>query len=209
MAPVNNTFVTRAAAYYTGKLQQHGPTHRGVDWNSVESQQLRFQQLLRLCEGESQLEINDYGCGYGALVDHLRADGRPFQYLGFDASPEMISAARAAHAAVANCRFTGSRTEFTARPYTVASGVFNVKFEAAVDDWWQYVSEALDDLAALSTRGFAFNLLTAYSDAERRRADLFYAEPEAVFAHCIKRFSRAVSLSHDYPLYEFTVVVRL
>jgi hypothetical protein len=30
-----------------------------------------------------------------------------------------------------------------------------------------------------------------------------------MFRYCMNRFSRAVALIHDYPLYEFTVLVRL
>ena len=206
---MNDAFVGRAAAYYASKLRAHGPTHRGVDWNSSQSQELRFEQLLRVCGAVPRLDVNDYGCGYGALVDYLAADGRPFEYAGYDASAEMIDAARAAHAGVAGCTFTSTRPDLTPRAYTIVSGVFNVKLDAKHDDWWEYVAGALDDVAAVSTSGFAFNLLTSYTDPGRRRADLFYAQPEAVFTHCLTRYSRAVALVHDYPLYEFTVLVRL
>ena len=37
--------------------------------------------------------------------------------------------------------------------------------------WPEYVRETIDRLAALSTRGFAFNMLTSYSDADRMRPD--------------------------------------
>jgi SAM-dependent methyltransferase len=206
---MNDAFVSRAAVYYTGKLRQHGPTHRGADWNSVQSQELRFAQLLRVCEGEPRVAVNDYGCGYGALVDYLVAVGRPFEYGGYDASAEMVEAARARHAGTPGCEFSSTRADLAPRAYTIASGIFNVKFETSRDAWWSYVSGVLDDIAAASVKGFAFNLLTSYSDPDRRRDDLFYAEPEAVFGHCMKRFSRGVALSHDYPLYEFTVLVRL
>jgi hypothetical protein len=63
-------------------------------------------------------------------------------------------------------------------------------------------------MAALSRRGFAFNMLTGYADADRMRPDLYYADPHAVFDRC-RRFSRRVALLHDYPLYEFTMLVRL
>jgi hypothetical protein len=63
------------------------------------------------------------------------------------------------------------------------------------------------DLASLGTRGFAFNALTAYSDADRQRPDLYYADPLELFGHC-RTFSRFVALLHDYPLYEFTLLVR-
>ncbi len=206
---MNEAFVERAAAYYAGKLRAHGPTHRGVDWNSAQSQELRFRQLLRICDGEPRLDVNDYGCGYGALVDHLAADGRRFEYAGYDAAPEMIEAARVRHAATPGCSFTSKRPDLAPRACTIASGTFNVKLDTDGDAWWEYVAAELDDIAAVSVKGFAFNLLTAYSDPERRRDDLFYAEPEAVFRHCMTRFSRAVALSHDYPLHEFTVLVRL
>ena len=38
----------KVSRYYSGKLEAHGATARGVDWNSTESQRLRFVQLLDL-----------------------------------------------------------------------------------------------------------------------------------------------------------------
>ncbi|TMG79221.1 MAG: hypothetical protein E6H78_20525 [Betaproteobacteria bacterium] len=69
--------------------------------------------------------------------------------------------------------------------------------------------DTIEDLAALSTRGFAFNALTSYSDPQRRRPDLYYADPLDLFDHCKRHVSRLVSLLHDTPLYEFTLIVRL
>jgi hypothetical protein len=67
----------------------------------------------------------------------------------------------------------------------------------------------IDDLALLSRRGFAFNALTSYSDADKQRADLYYADPRQVLDHCLRRWPRRVALLHDYGLYEFTIRVRL
>lgn len=202
-------FAARAAAYYADKLEAYGPTHRGVDWNSVESQELRFEQLLRVCDNGAPIVLNDFGCGYGALVDYLVRTGRDFDYAGYDAAPPMIESARARLAGVRACTFTSERSEVAARDYTVASGIFNVKFEVPADEWWAYVARELDGIAAISRRGFAFNVLTSYADPARQRADLFYAEPESVFRYCMRRFSRSVALCHDYGLFEFTVLVRL
>src|ERR1041385_2882983 len=152
----------RAAAYYEEKLRTHGATHRGVDWSPGASQERRFRELLRVCEGEPGVSINDFGCGYGALVDFLLRGDRPFDYCGYDAAPAMIEAARARLPGVAHCQFTSDRTLVTRRAYTVASGVFNVKLDAADDAWWAYVGRELDAIAAMSVRGFAFNLLTSY-----------------------------------------------
>lgn len=199
----------RSADYYTRKLKEFGATPKGADWNSLDSQQLRFQQLLRLCDGEAELSVNDYGCGYGALVDYLRADGRRYDYGGYDASAAMIEAARERCRGDAACRFTAELGALAARQYTVASGVFNVMAQTPAGEWWAYIVRSLDEIAAASTDGFAANFLTSYSDPPKQRPDLFYADPSDVLRHCMTRYGRRAALLHDYPLYEFTILVRL
>ena len=93
--------------------------------------------------------------------------------------------------------------------YVVASGVFNVKLTAGSKAWEAYMHQTLDTMASLATRGFAFNALTSYSDSDKRRDDLYYADPRYWFDHCKRTYSRFVTLIHDYPLYEFTILVRL
>jgi hypothetical protein len=93
--------------------------------------------------------------------------------------------------------------------YTVASGVFSLKLDAGFDDWTAYVFETLHKLRALSTRAFAFNSLTKYSDLERMRPELYYADPGVMFDYCKRNLSRDVALLHDYGAYEFTMIVRL
>ena len=90
----------------------------------------------------------------------------------------------------------------------MASGVFNLRLEVEDEAWRDYVLETLETVDRLSTRGFAFNMLTSYSDADRMRPDLYYGDPCFFFDHCKRRFSRHVALLHDYGLYEFTIVVR-
>jgi hypothetical protein len=92
--------------------------------------------------------------------------------------------------------------------YTVASGIFNVKLEASSTEWERYVLRTLEKISSLSKRGFAFNVLTKYSDPEFRRPDLYYADPLLLFDYCKTKLSRFVTLLHDYPLYEFTILVR-
>jgi hypothetical protein len=64
-------------------------------------------------------------------------------------------------------------------------------------------------MIALSVRGVAFNMLTAYSDPGHMRADLYYADASFYFDYCMRRFPRRVALLHDYDLYEFTILIRL
>jgi SAM-dependent methyltransferase len=194
-------------AYYTAKLRVHGPKPTGVDWNSADSQTLRFVQLLR-CLSPGDASLIDYGCGYGALCDHLRRSSVDCRYTGFDISAEMVAQAQCLHAHDPHSAFVSDEALLDAADYTVASGVFNVKLDVPDPQWRSYVEGVLERMDALSRRGFAFNALSVYSDPERRRSDLYYADPRELFDYCKRRFSRQVALLHDYPLFEFTIAVR-
>lgn len=196
------------AAYYAGKLAEHGPTPRGVDWNGAESQALRFEQLGRIIDTAGHFSINDVGCGYGALLDFLAARHASFSYTGVDVAAEMIRAAMQHHEACANARFIHAATPGDRADYGIASGVLNVRLSRSDDEWGEYLKGVLDVLDQTSTRGFAFNCLTSYSDPDRMRSDLYYADPCVLFDHCKRRYSPRVALLHDYGLYEFTILVR-
>jgi len=196
------------AHYYTERVTTYGPTARGVDWNSTESQVLRFEQLLKVCNASQSFSINDYGCGYGALLDYLTERQYSFEYRGFDVSKQMITEARKRHSGASDSELFSDESFLAIADYTVASGIFNVKLRVSDEDWKAYLLDTLQRIAQLSKKGFAFNVLTSYSDRDRMRPDLYYADPAFLFDYCKRHFSRFVSLLHDYPLYEFTIIVR-
>ena len=199
----------KVGRYYSGRLREHGTTARGVDWNSEESQTLRFAQLAKILPTSEAYSVVDYGCGYGALVEFLekQGDGAGFDYQGFDISRDMVDQARRDHGGT-HQRFTTSVGEVKQADFALASGIFNVKLDTPIDDWTEYVMHTLEHLDRLGGRGFAFNMLTSYSDADRMRADLYYGDPCHFFDHCKRTFSKQVALLHDYGLYEFTILVR-
>ena len=196
--------------HFERTLGEHGPSARGVDWSSAEAQERRFRELLRVCEdsGERGGTLLDYGCGYGGLLGYMRAREYGLDYTGFDVSERMLAHARELWADAADARFIGSEQELEAADYVVASGLFGLKLDSADEAWLDYALDTLGALDRLARRGFAFNMLTSYSDPERMRADLYYADPGSIFDFCKRRFSRNVALLHDYDLYEFTVIVR-
>lgn len=196
------------AAYYSAKVTQHGATARGVDWNGEESQTLRFRQLCRIVDTAGGFSVNDLGCGYGALYDHLARQPASFSYCGFDISENMLRAAGERHGNKPGVRFVLASLPDQVAEYGIASGIFNVRLDRGGDAWREYMEATLDALDRTSSRGFAFNCLTAYSDADRMRPDLYYADPGAIFDRCMRRYSRHVALLHDYGLYEFTILVR-
>jgi SAM-dependent methyltransferase len=194
--------------YYSDKVTEHGPSPQGVDWKDDASQRLRFAQLLKICPDRGPFSLNDYGCGYGALVHYLDEAGYRFSYRGFDISRPMLEHARTAHGADDRVDLVGNEDDLAPADFTVTSGIFNVKLETDAARWTEYVLSTIARLDALSLRGFSFNMLTAYADRDRMRPDLYYGDPGFFFDHCKRTYSRHVALLHDYGLFEFTILVR-
>ena len=203
------SLLDEVAAYYTEKLAEHGDTPRGVDWNGEESQMVRFAQLCKIIDPEMpNFSLNDLGCGYGALLDYLQDKHATCTYLGVDVSHEMIKAAEQRYAAAGQVRFITAAEPDVVADYGLASGIFNVRLERSDAEWFDYLQATLDVLDRSSSLGFAFNCLTSYSDEDKRRDYLYYADPCRLFDLCKRRYSRHVALLHDYGLYEFTILVR-
>lgn len=196
------------ARYYSGKLAAHGATPQGVDWNGESAQLLRFEQLTRIIAEPSGFSVNDLGCGYGALLDYLDAGFADFSYHGIDLAQDMLDAAALRYAGRPRVCFQRAQAPEQRCDYGIASGIFNLKFHYDEAEWQAYVYRTLHALHDSSVKGFAFNCLTSYSDVEKMRTDLYYADPCEMFHFCKTTLSRHVALLHDYGLYEFTILVR-
>ncbi len=201
--------IQEVATYYDEKLAEHGDTPCGVDWNGEESQMVRFAQLCKIVEPNlTTFTLNDLGCGYGALLDYLQEKNVNCTYIGVDVSRQMIMAAEKRHAATTKARFITSAEPSEVADYGVASGIFNVRLGHSEHEWFEYLQSTLDILDRTSKLGFSFNCLTSFSDAEKKRDYLYYADPCKLFDLCKRRYSRQVALLHDYGLYEFTILIR-
>ena len=196
------------ARTYAASLAEHGLSSRAVGWKDERSQLLRFEKLFQVVESAGDaVTVNDLGCGYGAMFDFLadRLGERLEHYVGYEISSEMLETARA--------RVRDPRASFVASPrptqpadYSFACGPFNVKLEASDEEWREEIEDALRALAAASRRGLAFNLLTTHVDW--RESHLFYADPGLFVDFARRELGRAVTLLHDYPLHEWTILVR-
>jgi SAM-dependent methyltransferase len=198
------------ADMYSRDLNVHGLDPKSVGWKDEANQNLRFEKLAQVIDvrvAGDNISVNDLGCGYGAMfayLDEIPSIGLA-RYQGYDISDEMLQAARQF---VTDPRATFIRSsEITyAGDYSFVSGTFNVKLEASDELWTEYVKDTLIKLSAKSMKGFAFNALSIYVDWKKE--NLYYADPFMFFDFCKRNISPYVSLLHDYPLYEWTMLVR-
>lgn len=195
--------------YYTNKIKEHGATPQGVDWNGEESQFIRFEQLSKIISTNNSFSIGDIGCGYGKYFEFLQNRFNNFNYIGYDLSEKMIENAKKLYGDMGG-EFLQikSNDKIKESDYLVASGIFNVKNEVSESEWLYYILDTIEMMNKKSKKGFAFNVLTKYSDKEYMRDYLYYADPLFLFDYCKRNFSKNVALLHDYELYEFSILVR-
>ena len=203
-----SAILPEVAAYYASKLVAHGATPQGVDWNGSDSHQLRHRQFLRLLEDSPNASVIDLGCGFGDFLRFLRAAGHRGSFIGYDIAQNMIEKAREIHGEGGDRKWRVGAEPVEIADFAIASGIFNVKGGVPDDLWIRYLHQTLDILEQAGRRGFAFNVLSLSSDPDRRRPNLYYADPAGMLAYCLSRYGRSVALMQDYGLYEFTVVVR-
>jgi SAM-dependent methyltransferase len=197
-------------SYYTAKISKHDATPLGVDWTCVATQELRFVQLLKICEFSAPFSLNDLGCGYGALLAYLskRHSVSDIDYSGVDISPAMIAHACRLYSRRPNIRFAvGSACSRTA-DYSLASGIFNVKLEQDIDVWEFFIEQTLSGLKAKSRRGFSVNFMLPARESHAASKMLYRTTPERWAEFCRDRLDCSVETNMSYGLREFTLLVR-
>lgn len=198
------------AAYYTQKVKAFGCTPLGVDWTCQPTQEMRFVQLLKLCDFSAPFSINDLGCGYGALATfmHRRYGNGAVDYLGIDVSGEMIRRARRQCRMLNTVRFAKGSAIPRVADYSVASGIFNVRLNASDEAWDACTAATLHQLAAASIRGFAVNFVASPPDGVTLPRGLYTTRPQRWMDYCTNQFGTNVQLVEGYGLREFTLLAR-
>lgn len=205
---MNKKILDSVNNYYTEKIITNGATPQGVDWNSAESQHLRFEILSSVIEDSKPFSVLDYGCGFGSMFEYYQKQFTEFQFHGFDISEEMIKNAIHLYGKYTNSNWYTQIENISPCDYVIVSGIFNVRLKNNDEEWLNYIIETLNIINQKATKGFSVNLLTSYSDKEYMKDYLYYADPLFLFDYCKKHFSKWVNLKHDYPLYEFTLIVK-
>lgn len=204
------TQLKKIKTLYSDNLNKFGVQSKAVGWKTTDCQELRFKQICKLFQGTlTPFELLDYGCGFGSIASyiHQKSEFKLSAYHGYDISKEMLDEARH-NLAQENfqVKLFNDPEITTQADYGVVSGTFNVKFDATKDDWKNFISRVLNSLNSNCRKGFAFNLLSTYVDWQEPH--LFYGDPCFWFDFCKTHFSKQVTLLHDYPLWEWTILVK-
>jgi SAM-dependent methyltransferase len=194
---------------YEAWLRQHGAgSSQAVGWRDPALQALRFELLAQVLDGDAPVTVADFGCGTGALFDHLvRRDAPPLAaYVGYDVVPAMVEAARALHTDP-RARFAVGTEVGEDVDYVLASGALSLRPGISDADWERHVEAVLRGLWARAARGLGFNLLLRGADPPG--PDMYAGDPARWATWCSGALPGArVAVRAGPPLPDFAVLVR-
>lgn len=208
---LDGDLLARLADTYDTTVRHIGPKPNSVLWHNRFNQVSRFKKLLLVLGPDARcrgLEINDLGCGYGALFHHVRrrrflSGGR---YTGYDLSAEMVGTARHLFRKDSRASFIQAAEATREADYSFASGTFGLCLDADAEQWGAYVRECLRRLAARSRRGMAFNMLDVRGPDNR--TTLYYADPAEYLAFVREDLGARATVIDTYTPYDFTILCR-
>ncbi|HLD34581.1 MAG TPA: methyltransferase [Patescibacteria group bacterium] len=202
--------------YFESLLSKHGNNYKALDWNSPESQRLRFKvmkELFTYGKKASGVTLLDVGCGFGDLYGYLKSDGalvrHNINYSGCDISPRIIQTAKTkypdAKFEIKNILEDRHTPKYD---YIICSGIFNIR-TAEIDDHLAYVKEMIYRASDLATYGVGLNFLSEGSlpiaDPENLNTGRYFLfNPEIVLNFCRHAVGKYI-LRHDYHIGDFTI----
>jgi hypothetical protein len=181
-----------------------------VDWTCSLTQELRFVQLLRVCDWDHPFSLDDLGCGWGALRGFIskRHRGKKVDYLGIDLSADMISFANAMWKNKRATEFRVGSSSPRVADYAIASGLFNVRIDEPAALWEEFIAQTLRSMAQSTRIGFAANFLATLPDGMAGARQLYRTGADPWMRLCEHELGMRVTLLDRYGMREFTLLAR-
>ncbi len=195
--------------YYSQRFEEFGSTPEGVDWNTEESVNLRYEKMMEIIDKNSIIEhkkvsILDVGCGYGGLYQYAKNNNIYIDYTGIDVCENMI---QWASANFSDARFyTIDIFDFDTKDrfdYVVCNGILTQKLTVSIVDMDKYTLLLIKKMFDLCNIGIVFNTMT--TKVNFMTNNLYYKNPIELFAFCFIEITKNIKLDHTYPLYEYCI----
>jgi hypothetical protein len=191
---------------YNDRLLKYGYSEEALGWTKNKND-MRFKALLSEWRADlNNASICDFGCGFGDLFGYLKSHTEldSIQYCGIEINQKLVEIGREIYP---DAEFWVG--DFVNEPFdrtfdfAFSSGVFNHKL--SFQDEYDFISECLNKLNAISRKGYAVNFLSDKVDYKLEHT--FHSNPGKIL-ELVYQHSRHVVLRNDYMPFEFTVYVR-
>jgi len=146
--------------FYKSAITKYGTSPKGVHWNSKNSQEIRFEIILKMLPNDLQnYTLVDAGCGFGDFYNYLKErDKLPLKYIGIDTLDEMVEiASKKTSQQIIKANIC--KDKLLEADYYICSGAMNIldKFETHL-----FIQNCYNN----SKYGFIFNLLHGDQESE-------------------------------------------
>lgn len=196
--------------HYENCLDEHGDTHKGVDWPNEEDAVLRYKVMLELVkEKGSRISLLDFGCGAAHMLQFMMDNNESYKhidYSGSDISAKFIELSRKKFPANDFYCFDLLADDVSEIPnfdYAILNGVFTEKQQLSFDEMWGFFRKMISGIFKKVDKGIAFNVMSTAVDWERD--DLFHLPTDLLIKFLTKDVTRNFVIRNDYGLYEYTV----
>jgi len=195
--------------HYEECLDKYGDNHLGVNWNSEESANIRYQIMIELikCGDNKNISLLDFGCGTSALYSYIvEKKIKNIKYYGLDISKKFIELSRQKFSQNNYYCLDILKDNFdNSFDYIICNGVFTCKHDLSFENMLSLWEETLVKLFEKADIGIAFNVMSKYVDWENK--SLFHLPIDYMLDFVTKNLSRNFIIRSDYKLFEYTTYI--
>lgn len=194
-------------SHYGAAFRRHGATPMGVDWGSDPvDHEVRLDRMIDVMLGVPELarrpRLLDVGCGFGSLLDRMKARGISVDYVGIDVVRSMVDHARDRHPEAEWIHGDFLRTHLPGGlDYVVCNGILTQKLETPISAMDVYFETLVRRMFHLSQVGTAFNVMSTH--VNWRSPNLYYRDPAETLDWCLS-LSPFARVDASYKPFEFT-----
>ena len=142
--------------YFNHRITQFGPTIEGLQWQSRDSQETRYNVIKHHLPNQKS-SLLDVGCGCGDFFHYLKKHQLPFHYTGIDVSANMIISAQESYpSGIFKCLSLEEISINHSFDYVVASGTFNIRMY----DYQNYLINQLKIMINITKKLMIINFLS-------------------------------------------------
>jgi len=190
---------------YRSRWLEYGYDPRTLGWTK-DCRRVRFAAAFEGLRPDDYASVVDLGCGFGDLLDYLRTRGWQGRYTGVDLTPELLNEAARRHAADDRAAFVCGDFQHLDLPQSDAAIALGVANHRLHEDNLAFTARTIEKMWAISSRVVVCDFLSSAAEPDRRRDDLFYADPRDIY-QLVSPYSRRIMIHHAYMPFEFQVKV--
>ena len=183
--------------FFLKKYKENGKYNvKSIGWNSLNSQQIRFNIFLEYIKNEQN--ILDVGCGFGDFCKY--AENKNLKYTGIDINEFFIEDAKQRN--LKNAKFLNQdiytlNEEFD---WVIASGIFCYN----INNYEKYVHDIINQMYKLAKIGVMANFLSKNSENQNPETKYVYVDE----IYKVINLKVPYIIRHDYKNNDFTIIIK-